>query len=149
MRMNLKKILKKSNICIDLKSTDKKSVISEMLDIIISNGIVKDPEGALKALYEREEKMSTGMEMGIAIPHARTDAVSELQIAVGISRKGVDFEALDGEPSRIIIMTLSPTARSGPHIQFIAAISNILSDFNKREGLIKAATVEEALKILI
>lgn len=146
--MNLKKVLNKKTIIVDLKSKDKNSVIEELLDTIVNNGDVSSREVALKALLEREEKMSTGMELGIAIPHARTDAVKELHTAIGIHRTGVEFGALDGKPSNIFIMTLSPTGRSGPHIEFIATISTILSKEEKRSALINAQSSEDVFKIL-
>ena len=147
--MKLKKVLKKSNISIRLKAKDKAGVIRELLDVIVDYGAVKDPEAAYKALLERESKMSTGMELGIAIPHARTDSVSDLQVAIGVHQKGVDFQSLDGAPAHIFIMTLSPTGRAGPHIQFIAAMSGIFSDPKKRQAVLEATSAKEALAILI
>lgn len=146
--MNLKKVLNKKSIIVDLKGNNKNHVIEELLDTIIDTENISLKEVALKALLEREEKMSTGMELGIAIPHARTDAVKELHTAIGIHKKGIDFGALDGKPSFIFIMTLSPTGRSGPHIEFIAAISSVLSKEDKRNALLTARTPDDVIKIL-
>ncbi|MBU1240809.1 PTS sugar transporter subunit IIA [Myxococcota bacterium] len=147
--MNLRKVLKKSNICVNLSGKDKPAVLGELLDVIMAGGAVKDRDAAYRALIEREEKMSTGMELGIAIPHARTDAVSDLQVAIGVHPTGIDFNSLDGAPCRIFIMTLAPTGRAGPHIQFIAAMSGIFSDPQKRESILNAKSAGEALSVLL
>jgi len=130
-----------------LEATNKTGVIDELLDILYRNGLVRDPASARKAVLEREESMSTGMEKGIAIPHGRTDAVSELVCAIGLKPDGVDFKAFDGQPSRIFVLTLSPTGASAPHVQFMAEISQILDD-ERREGLLRCSTPEEMHAVL-
>jgi len=92
--------------------------------------------------------MSTGMQNGIAIPHGKTDAVDQLIAGVGIHRAGVDFACMDGKPAHIFIMTLSPENRAGPHIQFLAEISKVLSRPELRENLLNAATADEILNLL-
>ena len=92
------------------------------------------------AELERESKMSTGIQQGIAIPHGKTDAVDELLACVGIVKDGVDFEALDGISSKIFIMTLSPLTRTGPHVQFLAEISRVLTNEEMRIKLINAGS---------
>ena len=92
--------------------------------------------------------MSTGMENGIAIPHGKTDAVEELVACVGISKKPVDFNSLDGKPCRIFIMTISPSHRTGPHIQFLSEISQLLRSEAKRKKLLEANDARTILQIL-
>jgi len=92
--------------------------------------------------------MSTGMENGIAIPHGKTDAVEELLAGVGITKHDVDFNSLDGKPCRIFIMTLSPSHRTGPHIQFLSEISQLLRSEEKRKKLLSAADSREILRAL-
>ncbi|MBP5786749.1 MAG: PTS sugar transporter subunit IIA, partial [Kiritimatiellae bacterium] len=98
---------------------------------------------------ERERRMSTGMQNGIAIPHGKTDAVDCLIAAMGVKREGVDFGALDGEPSTIFVMTVSPDSRTGPHIQFLAEISRPLNDPAVREKILAATTPDEILRLVL
>lgn len=148
--MNMCRLLEEENIIMDLKGETKEGIIEEMLDLLVRNEKVKDREAALKAILDRERKMSTGMQHGIAIPHGKTDAVagSKLVTALGLKKSGVDFGALDGKPSTIFIMTLSPLNRTGPHIQFLAEMSQVLNDPQKRESLLNAATPQEVVALL-
>jgi fructose-specific phosphotransferase system IIA component len=146
--MNLKKILTKDSILPELKADTKRGVIEEMAAFMVSAGQFTNRAAVVQALLAREEKMSTGMQHGIAIPHGKTDAVEQLVAAVAIHRAGVDFAAMDGKPSHIFIITLSPENRAGPHIQFLAEISKVLSRPELREKLLKAATTDEILNLL-
>ena len=146
--MNLRKALTPDTIRLNLAGKDKTAIITEMVDVLVASSLVKDREGALKAVFERERKMSTGMQYGIAIPHAKCDSVETLVAAIGVVKDGVDFDALDGQPARIIILTLSPAKRAGPHIQFLAEISRLLSNETTRERVLTAATPDALLGIL-
>lgn len=148
--MNIRRLLDEDNILIDLKSATKEGVIEELLDLLVKNDKIKDRAAALKAIMDRERKMSTGMQHGIAIPHGKTDAmtVEKLVTALGIKREGIDFGSLDGKPSTIFIMTLSPMNRTGPHIQFLAEMSQILNDPQKRESVLAAQSAHEVMEIL-
>ena len=90
--------------------------------------------------------MSTGLQNGIAIPHGKSDTVENLVAAVGIKQEGVPFESLDNLPAQIIVVTLSPQNKPGPHIQFLAEISKALCDPAARENILRA-TSEEAVLI--
>jgi len=146
--MNLKKILTKDSILPELKADTKRGVIEEMVGLMAASGKVTDPAATIQAILAREAKMSTGMQNGIAIPHGKTDAVNQLVAAIAIHRAGVDFSAMDGKPSHIFIITLSPENRAGPHIQFLAEISRVLSRPELREKLLNAATSDEILNLL-
>ena len=146
--MNLKKTISPDAISLSLAGIDKQTVLEEMVDLMASSGLVSDRSGALKAIREREDKMSTGMQNGIAIPHAKSDIVNSLVAAVGVHQAGVDFDSLDGEPTHIFIMTLSPAKRAGPHIQFLAEVSRVLSQEETRERVMQASSKEELLQIL-
>ncbi|MCK5154350.1 MAG: PTS sugar transporter subunit IIA [Spirochaetales bacterium] len=147
--MNLKKILNTKLVELELNGNSKQEIIESLLDILVKTGKVKDRDMALEALLEREAKMSTGIQQGVAIPHGKTDAVKELLACVGIVKDGVDFEALDGVPSKIFIMTLSPLTRSGPHVQFLADISRVLTSEGMREKLIASETKDELLSLIV
>ncbi len=118
-----------------LKGETKNEIIDELLDILQRNHLVRDIQEARKAVLSREESMSTGLQYGVAIPHGRTNAVDRLVCAVGVKASGVDFKALDGEPSRIFVLTLSPTDKPAPHVQLMAAVSQILNEEGRRRVL--------------
>ena len=146
--MNLRKVLSPQTTKVGLQGQTKNEIIEELLDLICTTGKVSDRETALQALMARERKMSTGMDHGVAIPHGKTETVDELVVALGTHPTGVEFEAFDGEPSRIFVMTLSPKDRSGPHIQFLAEVSRILRSEAVREMMLAATSPEELLRIV-
>jgi PTS system nitrogen regulatory IIA component len=145
--MKIKQILSPELISTSLKSTTKEGIIGELLDILIANKKITDREAVLSAVMERERKMSTGIQHGVAIPHAKTKAVKELVACIGLKPEGVDFDALDGEPSRIFIMTLSPIDRVGPHVQFLAEVSMVIQTEKARQQLLQAKTPQEVLAV--
>ncbi|OPZ30595.1 MAG: PTS system fructose-specific EIIABC component [Lentisphaerae bacterium ADurb.BinA184] len=118
-----------------LEATNKTDVIRELLGLLEEQDLVRDPAAALEALLAREASMSTGLQHGIAIPHARTNAVDKLVCAIGLKPAGLNFEALDGQPSRIFILTLSPQDAPVPHVQFISGISQALTEERRRRLL--------------
>ncbi|MFQ3620558.1 MAG: PTS sugar transporter subunit IIA [Spirochaetales bacterium] len=146
--MSLLKYLTLETVTPDLKGTTKQEIIEELLDIICRTGKVKDRNAALEAIWARERKMSTGMENGIAIPHGKSDAVEELLACVGISKHPVEFQSLDGKPCRIFIMTVSPSHKTGPHIQFLSEISTLLRSETKRNLLLEAKDAKTILQVL-
>ena len=119
-----------------------------MVDILVTEGRVLQRDLVLRNVFEREKAMGTGMENGIALPHAKTDGVDDLEIAIGIKKEGIDFGAMDGKKSRLFILIISPQKDSGPHIQFLACISSILIDPQTREALINIDTPEKAVELL-
>lgn len=146
--MNLKKVLAPDTVWVDLKANTKEGIIDEMIDRLVAAGRVTDRAAVREAILEREAKMSTGMQNGVAIPHGKTDAVEALVAAVGIQKEGMDFGAMDGEPSTIFVMTVSPIKRRGPHMQFLAEVSRILGQAALRERLLAASTHAEVYEIL-
>ncbi len=133
----------------NLEGTTKEQIIAELVDLLVENGLLrkKDASEAIKAVLEREESMSTGMQYGIAIPHGKTDVVDDLVCAVGIKKEGIDFKAMDGQPSKIFFLTLSPTNKPAPHVHFMATISQVL-DKEGREKILKCKTEEDIYKVL-
>ena len=144
----LKETLNENLVSVDLAGRDKPSIIKALLDILCRTGKVLDPEGALQDLLVHEAEMSTGMENGIAIPHVKTDTVNELVACVGVSRRKINFESLDRQPSRIFIMTLSPKGSAGPHARFLSDIARVLKDAKVRKRILKAKSNEQLLEIL-
>ena len=146
--MNLKTVLTAETISLHLKGSTKEEIINELLDILLAAGKIEDRQAAYSAIMDREQKMSTGMKHGIAIPHGKSATVKDLIACIGISEKPVDFDALDHEPCRIFIMTLSPVEKTGPHLQFLAEISLLFKSAEKRQEILDAQSPETILKIL-
>ncbi len=136
-------------ITLRLQATRKDEAIRELLGMLTAAGLLKNPQEAERAVFDRERAMSTGMEHGIAIPHGKTNTVERLQVAVGISPEGLDFQALDGKPSTIFFLVISPLSSPGPHLRFMAEISKILRNGIVRDNLLAARTPEEAVQALV
>ncbi|MDR0324407.1 MAG: cation:proton antiporter [Treponema sp.] len=135
-------------ISINLKGETKEEVITELVDILAARGKIIYRDMVLADVLEREKTMSTGMEHGIALPHAKTDGADELKVAVGIKKEGIDFDASDREKSRLIILLVSPKKTSGPHIRFLAAIGALLRDRDLCEEIINSGSPEKAAELL-
>jgi PTS system nitrogen regulatory IIA component len=146
--MDLRNVLTAQTVNLHLKGTTKEAIITELLEILVSAGLVRDKAAALECVLDREKKMSTGMKHGIAIPHGKTDTVSDLVACIGVSDNPVDFDSLDGEPCRIFIMTLSPVNKTGPHLQFLAEVSLLFKSAEKRQEILTTTDKEQVIKIL-
>jgi len=135
------------NVSLDIGTGGKEEVVDRLLALCARSGAVTSVDDARAAILARERKMSTGMEHGVALPHARTEAVSRLVCAVGISRAGVDFDSLDGEPARILVMTLVPPSVSTEYTRLAGAVMRAL-DREGRAAILAARSAREALDIL-
>jgi PTS system nitrogen regulatory IIA component len=146
--MNLKTVLSADTINLHLKGATKNEIINELLDVLVAAKKVTDRQAALNAVMDREQKMSTGMKHGIAIPHGKSGTIQDLVACVGVSEKAIEFDSLDHEPCRIFIMTLSPVEKTGPHLQFLAEVSLLFKSAEKRQEILSASSAESVLKIL-
>ncbi len=135
-------------IVLNLKGTDKESIITELVDTLSAKGLLADRTQVLWDVLDREKSMSTGMQHGIALPHAKTEGVERIVAALGLKPEGVDFKSLDGEPSRVFLLLVSPSKQAGPHIQVLASAAALLNDEIRRADLLSAQSVEEAALIL-
>ena len=147
VQVSLRGYLQPETLCPRLRANTQRGVIEELLDRIAATGVLLDRKAAIEAVMDREKSLSTGLQHGIAIPHARTAAVSELVCAVGLKPEGVDFASIDGQPTRIIVLTLSPLAASAPYLQFISMISKVLND-QGRAALSACDSAEEMYAVL-
>jgi PTS system nitrogen regulatory IIA component len=107
-----------------------------------------DSNHMVQVLMERESLGSTGIGQGVAIPHGKTNVVKDQVAALGISRKGLDFDALDGEPVHIVFLLIAPQDAAGNHLKALAKISRLLKDKFFRQALRDAKSAEEILKII-
>ncbi len=149
--MNLTDILDKDLIKVPLASTDKQSVISELVDVLIDTKQLSasQREEIITAIWNRESLGTTGIGHGIAIPHAKTAAVKKLRLVVGISRLPIDFAAVDDAPVRIFFLVLAPLDGSGPHVETLAAIARSCSSQIFRRMLEQAKSPEEVYQLFM
>jgi len=142
-----------SPFCIipSLKADSKREVVEKLVGMLQEHGLLNKEAhaAAVDAVMEREASMSTGMQHGVAMPHARTDAVDKITLAVGLSRTGIDFDSLDKEPSKIFVLILSPESTESPHIQVLANISALLNNEEMRENLLACNSQEEIHKFFM
>lgn len=146
--MTLLDILSLDSTIVGLKSDSKEAIIEELVGCLEMGAAITDREKVLQAVLEREKIMSTGIGDGIAIPHGKSDAVIGLAAALGIHKRGVDFESLDGEPAYVFFLLVSPAEVSGPHIKALARISRLLKNDDFKKKLVDASTPEEILEII-
>ena len=132
----------------NLQSTKKKEVIEELIDLLAKTGEIKNKDELVKTLLSRETLGSTGIGQGIGIPHGKSANVKKLIASFGLSKEGVNFESLDGEPTHIFFLLVAPEESAGPHLKALARISRLLKDKYFRETLIKAKDAEEIIKII-
>lgn len=146
--MKISEYLSKQTIKVGLESTNKKDAISELVDVLEKVGKISDKGNILKSLMDREELGTTGIGQGIAIPHAKTYLVDDICAAIGISKNGVNFSSLDGEPVYIIFIFLAPHNAAGKHLKLLAKASQLLKDKYFREPLKEMNSAEEIMKII-
>jgi Kef-type K+ transport system membrane component KefB/mannitol/fructose-specific phosphotransferase system IIA component (Ntr-type) len=127
-KLNLTQYIPEDCIEPSLKGITKNEIIAELLDLLIKRNHVTeaDRNKIYNALLEREKVISTGMQNGFALPHIKTGAVDRIICAVGIKAEGVDFNALDDQPSRIFILELAPKNATGPHLQFVSTVTQTI-----------------------
>jgi PTS system nitrogen regulatory IIA component len=145
--MKILDVLPKEAIIADLKSRTKTEVLDELVTPLARRSGVS-PEELVRVLLERERLGSTGIGGGIGIPHGKLRDLDNLMIAFGLSRKGVDFESLDGEPARIFFLLLTPENSTGLHLKMLARISRILKNEPFKERLMASDGADQIYEIL-
>ena len=147
--MNIKDFLKA--VSSDLKATNKEEVISELVDLLIKNGDIKKGQKTkvVEVLMAREALGSTAIGQGIAIPHGKTDCVDKLIGCLGVSKSGLDFDSLDGEPAHIFFLLVAPVDSAGPHLKALARISRLLKDKFIRDNLKAVKDDDDMLKLVL
>ncbi|WP_238580300.1 PTS sugar transporter subunit IIA [Treponema endosymbiont of Eucomonympha sp.] len=144
----LLKFLSPSTVCLDVQGDTKKTVLKELVALLANSVAVRNEQQVLDDVFAREKTMSTGMQRGIALPHARSDGVSAPVIAVGIRKAGVDFDSLDGEKSKLFVLIVSPRHAEAPHLELLAACGSMLHRKAVSEEILSAETGEQVLEII-
>jgi PTS system nitrogen regulatory IIA component len=146
--MQILDFLSVDSVKLTIESKNKKDAIKELVEVLVKSGKVKDKKKMIQTLMEREELGSTGIGQGIAIPHGKSDTVSDLAAAFGVSADGVSFDSLDGEPVNIFFLLVAPEGAAGAHLKALARISSLLKDKYFRKSLLSAQSPEEVIKII-
>jgi len=148
--MQIMEFLSKKAIITDIKSAKKEDVLKELVDALINAGDIEKRSRTklIDALMVRESLGSTAIGQGIAIPHAKSDCAEKLIAAFGLSKKGVDFDSLDGELAYIFFLLVAPQDSAGPHLKALARISRLLKDKYFRDTLRTCADEKAVVKII-
>jgi mannitol/fructose-specific phosphotransferase system IIA component (Ntr-type) len=135
--MDLNDFLGPKPIVIDLQAENRWQAIDELIGCLVTHGKImqEDRDSIIAGVIKRDSSMSTGIGFGIGIPHASTDLVSEVIGAVGRSRKGVQFEALDGKPVHLLMLFLTPPGQFQKHLHTLANLAKLMHNRDFRDGL--------------
>ncbi len=140
-------LIEEDIIKIPLEAKTKPDVIKELVDVLKKAGKIEDAESVFRAVMLRENMGSTGLEKGIAVPHAKTHKVNNLVLAIGVSPEGVDFDSLDGEPSKLFFLLIATPQQAGPHIEALSEIARLTRSSNFCKLLLNAKTPKEIVDI--
>ncbi len=148
--MKITDFLREKAITVNLAAADKEGVIRELVHLLVKAGEIKpaDEEKLTPILLAREALGSTGIGQGVGIPHGKSNCVKELIAAFGLSKRGVNFDSLDGEPAHIFFLLVAPEDSAGPHLKALARISRLLKDRFFRESLKEAKDEKQILRII-
>ncbi len=143
--MRIRDLLDPQSVCLNAAPVSKEAAITTLADFMAKSGCISDVDSYREAVFERERKSSTGLGEGIAIPHAKSDAVTRPGLASMVVPHGVDFDSIDGEPVHLLFMIASPLQASDSHLDVLARLSTLLINEDFRKSLLAAQTVDEYL----
>jgi len=145
--MKILDVLSLDAVNIDLKAKDKKGVLDELAAPMAKLSGASHEE-LVRVLIERERLGSTGIGGGIGIPHGKLEKINSLLLGFGLSRRGVDFESMDGRPTHLFFLLLTPESSAGLHLKLLARISRLLKNDDFKIQLMQAATAEDVLSVI-
>ena len=146
--MDLTAHITASNVIVPLSARDKGAALRELGSALFSGGRAKYREAVLDQLVRREALESTGVGLGVALPHARVPELKDLTCAVGVSRRGLDFRSLDSEPVFLVLLICYPPAKQSSYLNFVASVVTLVRDERRREELRKAESPKAVLELL-
>jgi len=148
--MSLLENLKKNNILVKPNAKNRWEIIEEMVELAVKSKDIShdDAETVKNALIEREKSMSTGIGNGVAIPHCSTSKVNSIITVMALTPKGLNFESIDNEPVKIVILLIVPKDKLTQHIKTLANIAKMMSDSELREKLLEQKTADSIIKTL-
>lgn len=148
MTTRINQLLSPDLVRIDLPGTTKRDVIDALVDVLAGHEAVSNIEAVREAIFEREDKMSTGVGKGLGLPHAKTPAASETVAAFATTAQPVDFGAIDDAPVELLLLLVGPEEHKSQHVKILGRISRLVSRDSLRERLIEADTPETIIDTL-
>jgi PTS system fructose-specific IIC component len=145
--MKISDILSADVIEVNLDVKDKDDSLNKIIELSAKSGKILDLRKVTETIFEREKLVSTGVGKGFAIPHGKTDAISDIVAAFVITKSPIDFDSIDGEPVRFIFLLVGKETLLNTHIKLLSRISRLMNKDDFREKLLSAGTKEEVLKI--
>lgn len=145
--MKISDILNEKIISIDLNPSDKTEAINMMVDLANNSGKIIDLEKVRECIFEREKIVSTGVGKGFAVPHGKTDEITDVVAAFGITKNGIDFDSIDSEPVKFIFLLVGKDSLLNAHIKLLSRISRLMNKEDFRDKLLLAKTPGEILKL--
>jgi len=146
--MKITELLTEDQIKVGLESDEKEEVFEELLDLLVRQKRLSDRDAARDAILDREDKQSTGIGRGVAIPHGKSSTITQLTAALGISREGIEYDSLDGEPVQVVFLLLAEEGNPGPHVEALAQIATLFRIPGFIERLIAAESSKELYDII-
>ncbi len=146
--MNLVDIIHPARICTDLKSSSKMDVLTELGELLCEQCAGTEVGAVTKTLVDRERLATTGVGNGVAIPHGKLEALSSISAAIGISKTGIPFDAVDDAPVHIFVALVAPLNSSGDHLRSLARISRLLKEPTVRARLMEAQDAEQLYEVI-
>jgi len=143
--MNISDILTEGLVRSALAGSTKDEILNAMVDLVASSPKVKDREKVRTAIFEREKIMSTGVGNGFAIPHGKTDAVTDIVAAFAVTANAIDYQSLDEKPVRLVFLLVGKDNLVGPHIKLLSRISRLMNNEEFRRRLLEPKTPKEIL----
>ena len=147
--MKIDEILKKESVIADLVGKNKIAVIKEMTKCLKKNNIIKNDQALFETLIEREKLGSTGIGENVAIPHGKSDELTQIITVFARSLNGVDFESLDQKPVHFVCMVIAPAHSTGQHLKVLARIARLFKNQGLREGVLKSENSDAIYSILL
>ncbi len=144
--MKITDILNADNVRVNLAGTSKEEILNSLIDLAAQSSHVTDVEKMRKAIFDREKIMSTGVGSGFAIPHGKTDAVSNIVAAFATTEAAIDYQSLDEQPVRLIFLLVGRDTMVGPHIKLLSRISRLMNKEEFRKKLLVATDVDNLLQ---
>lgn len=145
--MEIKDMFSKERVCLQLGAKNKLEAIDELIDRLVKDGKINDKETFRKAVLKREEEFSTGIGMGIAIPHGKSDSVNEAAIVFGKSDQGIDYGSMDDKPAHLFFLIAVPQDSNDIHLRALSQISRKLMHENVRNAIMNSSNFEEFIKV--
>ena len=145
--MKISDILNEKLVATQLRGSNKEEIIDAMIDLVSNSNLVLDKQRVRQAIFDREKIMSTGVGNGFAIPHGKTDAVSDIVAAFAVTAEPIDYQALDAKPVRLLFLLVGKENMVGPHIKLLSRISRLMNKEDFRKRLLDLNSSKEILEV--